>query len=115
MGLVGLMNVLKLEGARKDVRANCLAPSATTRMTENISELRRGSPSLVSPAVLYLCSENAPKGMILHAAGGRFFKIQVCETAGIDLGDDVSYERFLEHVDDVVDDKSLEPRDRYRS
>ncbi len=113
MGLVGLMNVLKLEGASKGIRVNCLAPGATTRMTENLAELRRGSPGAVSPAVLYLCSDNAPNGVILQAAGGVFSIIKVGESESIDLGEDVTFESFQEHADKLVENPSFSPRDRY--
>ncbi|MCB1647459.1 MAG: SDR family NAD(P)-dependent oxidoreductase [Pseudomonadales bacterium] len=93
MALIGLMNVLKLEGIRKGIRVNCLAPGATTRMTESLG-LARGDPALVSPAVLYLCSESAPNGMILQAAGGRFSLLRIEQLESIDLGPEVTYESF---------------------
>ena len=97
MALIGLMNVLKLERIRKGIRVNCLAPGATTRMTEILPSLRdRGSPSLVSPAVLYLCSEDAPNGVVLQASGGDFAILRMAATEGVRLGDALDYERFLE-------------------
>ncbi|MDK1023513.1 MAG: SDR family NAD(P)-dependent oxidoreductase [Gammaproteobacteria bacterium] len=112
MAMVGMMNVLKLEGIRKGVKVNCLAPGATTRMTENLGDPNRAprSPSLVSPAVLYLCSEDAPNGVILQAAGGRFSIVEVCVNKGVDLSDDATYEDFLEHADEILDQGSLKPR-----
>jgi NAD(P)-dependent dehydrogenase (short-subunit alcohol dehydrogenase family) len=112
MAMVGMMNVLKLEGPRKGVRVNCLAPGATTRMTENLGDPNRAprSPSLVSPAVLYLCSEDAPNGIILQAAGGHFSIAEVCVNQGIDLSDAATYETFLEHVDEILDRGNMKPR-----
>jgi quercetin dioxygenase-like cupin family protein len=79
-----------------------LAPGAITRMTENLHDPnRRGRPDQVSPAVLYLCSEDAPQGMILQAADGRFSIIEVRAGEALDLGPDVTYEDFvtsLEHL-----------------
>ena len=110
MGLVGLMNVLKLEGIRKGIRVNCLAPGATTRMTESLPRgLLRGSPSLVSPAVLYLCSEDAPNGVIMQASGGRFSILRMCVNHGVDLGDHATYEDLLECVDDLINDENFRP------
>ena len=110
MGLVGLMNVLKLEGIRKGIRVNCLAPGATTRMTENIPRGRmRGSPAAVSPAVLYLCSEDAPNGVIMQASNGRFSMLKMCANQGIDLGEQVTYEDLVEHIDDLVYDEEFRP------
>jgi NAD(P)-dependent dehydrogenase (short-subunit alcohol dehydrogenase family) len=102
MALIGLMNVLALEGQDKGIRVNTLAPGAITRMTENLHDPnRRGRPDQVSPAVLYLCSEDAPQGMILQAADGRFSIIEVRAGEALDLGPDVTYEDFvtsLEHL-----------------
>lgn len=108
MGVVGLMNVLKLEGIRKGIRVNCLAPGATTRMTESLpSGEMRGSPWQVSPAVLYLCSEQAPNGIILQASGGRFSILRMCMNGGIDLGPDATYEDLLASIDDLVNDENF--------
>ena len=96
MALIGLMNVLALEGARKGIRVNTLAPGAITRMTESLQDPnRKGTPSQVSPAVLYLCSEDAPQGLILQAADGRFSTISVHVSEAIDLGAEVQFEDFL--------------------
>jgi NAD(P)-dependent dehydrogenase (short-subunit alcohol dehydrogenase family) len=97
MALIGLMNVLALEGERKGIRVNTLAPGAITRMTEHLEDPnRRGTPAQVSPAVLYLCSEEAPQGLILQAADGRFSTISVHVSEAIDLGADVQFEDFTE-------------------
>lgn len=112
MALIGLMNVLKLEGIRKGIRVNCLAPGATTRMTENVPSLRdRGSPSLVSPAVLYLCSEDAPNGLVLQASGGHFAILRMAGTEGIHLGDSLDYERFLQAIPDLIGDDRFTAHD----
>jgi len=96
MALLGLMNVLALEGERKGIKVNTLAPGALTRMTEGLHDPNRGGrPDQVSPAVLYLGSEDAPQGVILQAADGRFSLIEISPGAAIDLGQDVSYEDFL--------------------
>ena len=96
MGLIGLMNVLALEGASKGIKVNTLAPGAITRMTEGLKDTsRRGRPEQVSPAVLYLCSEQAPQGVILQAADGRFSRIYLDVGEAVDLGPDVSFEDLL--------------------
>ena len=103
MALIGLMNALALEGEGKGIRVNTLAPGAITRMTENLGDPnRQGRPEQVSPAVLYLCSEDAPQSVILQAAAGRFSIININVSEAVDLGPDVSYENFiaaLEHFD----------------
>ena len=109
MSVIGLMNVLKLEGQRKGIRVNTLAPGAITRMTEDLQPEREGRPEQVSPAVLYLCSEEAPNGLILQAANGRYSLIKICVTEGVDLGEDVDYESFGSRLDDLMQDDSLKP------
>lgn len=101
MALLGLMNVLCLEGDRKGIRVNCLAPGATTRMTEKLAR-NQGKPASVSPAVLFLCSENAPNGVTLQAMGGSYSLIETRINKGIDLGGEATYETFLEHVDELM-------------
>lgn len=99
MALIGLMNVLALEGGSKGIRVNTLAPGAITRMTADLEDPnRKGTPDQVSPAVLYLCSEDAPQGVILQAADGRFSTIQVVANEAVDLGPDVVYEDFIEYL-----------------
>jgi NAD(P)-dependent dehydrogenase (short-subunit alcohol dehydrogenase family) len=112
MSVIGLMNVLKLEGLRKGIHVNTLAPGAITRMTRDLNDPNRsGRPEQVSPAVLYLCSEQAPNGMILQAESGRYSLIKICVTEGIDLGEDVDYETFTENLQQLLDDGSLnQPR-----
>ena len=103
MGLVGLMNVLKLEGIKRGILTNCLAPGATTRMTETMAGARRGTPQQVSPAVLYLASENAPNGVILQASGGQFSILKMCVGKQIDLGESVDYESFADQAARIFD------------
>lgn len=111
MALVGLMNVLKLEGIRKGIRVNCLAPGATTRMTEGLpTAVPQGKPEVVSPAVLYLCSDQAPNGVIMQAANGRFSILRMCMNRGVDLGEDATYEDLLMSVDDLMNDDEYTPR-----
>jgi NAD(P)-dependent dehydrogenase (short-subunit alcohol dehydrogenase family) len=85
MGLVGLMKTLALEGARHNVRVNTIAPTAATRMTEDIFPpelLDRFNPDLVAPAALFLVSEEAPTGCILGAGAGVVQAANVTLTRG---------------------------------
>ena len=107
MALVGLMNTLALEGVKYNVRVNCLAPTAATRMVEGLmpeSELAAFDPALVSPAVLALAADDAPTKTILCAGGGSFEVAQVTLTEGMHLGvtDDVA-EDILRHFDRLTD------------
>ncbi|MGY2491285.1 SDR family NAD(P)-dependent oxidoreductase [Cupriavidus sp. CP313] len=96
MALVGLMQTLALEGARNNIRVNCLAPTAGTRMLEGLMPedvLNALSPSAVSPAVAALVGEEAPSRMVLCAGAGSFEAAHITLTPGIYLGngDDVSH------------------------
>ncbi len=90
MALVGLMQTLALEGAKRNVRVNCLAPSAATAMTEGLlapEVLARLTPERVSPGVIALVDDNAPTRMILLAGGGSFEAAHITMTQGVYVGD----------------------------
>ncbi|WP_334127846.1 SDR family NAD(P)-dependent oxidoreductase [Sneathiella sp.] len=85
MGLIGLMNTLVLEGAKYGIRVNALSPCAATRMTEglmpeNLLELL--TPEAVTPALLYIVSENSPNRTIITAGAGTYARSIVYETGG---------------------------------
>jgi len=89
MALVGLMQTLALEGEKYNVRVNCLAPTAATRMTEDIMPpevLKLLTPESVTPGVLFLASEQAPTRAILCAGAGVFAASHVTLTDGLLIG-----------------------------
>ncbi|WOB10205.1 SDR family NAD(P)-dependent oxidoreductase [Piscinibacter gummiphilus] len=91
MALVGLMQTLALEGAKYNVRVNCLAPSAATAMTAGVlppEALARLTPESVSPGLIPLVDENAPTRMILLAGAGSFESAHITMTRGVYIGDD---------------------------
>ena len=91
MALVGLMQTLALEGAKRNVRVNCLAPSAATAMTAGVlppEALARLTPESVSPGLIPLVVEDAPTRMILLAGAGSFECAHVTMTRGLFIGDD---------------------------
>ena len=99
MALVGLMQTLGIEGAKHDIRVNCLAPTGATRMMEGIlpaDQLALFKPELVSPAVLALVAENAPNRAILSAGAGGFERAYITLTQGIYLGEAATGEAILE-------------------
>lgn len=88
MALVGLMRTLALEGAKYDIRVNCIAPTAATGMMEGLlpeAQLAMLQPELVSPAVLALASDDAPTGVVVCAGAGAFEMANVTLTRGIHL------------------------------
>lgn len=90
MALVGLMQTLSLEGAKHDIRVNCLAPSAITAMTEGLlppEATQILTPERVSPGLVALVGGDAPTRMILLAGGGSFECAHITMTRGIHLDD----------------------------
>ena len=86
--LVGFMNTLKLEGAKDNIKVNAICPVAGTRMTENLMPpdmLAMLKPEYVTPAVVYLVSDDAPTGVI-SAAAGAFSPGTDRESDGVNLG-----------------------------
>ncbi len=84
--MVGLMNVLHLEGAKTNIRVNTLAPTARTAMTEGLLPPDAAallSPESVTPGLLYLVSEEAPSRVILGAGAGAFAVTHIEETPGV--------------------------------
>lgn len=89
LALVGLMQTLAIEGAKNNIRVNCIAPTAATRMMEGVlpaDALAMLAPSAASPAVAALVADEAPTRMILCAGGGSFEAAHVTLTEGLYLG-----------------------------
>ncbi|MCB2004004.1 MAG: SDR family NAD(P)-dependent oxidoreductase [Rhodoferax sp.] len=107
MALVGLMQTLALEGAKYDIRVNCLAPTAATRMTEGLMPeevLRALEPRAVSPAMLVMASEQAPTRAILCAGAGTFEAANITLTQGVWIGaQDDAAEQLAQRLDAVRD------------
>jgi NAD(P)-dependent dehydrogenase (short-subunit alcohol dehydrogenase family) len=107
LGVVGLINTLKLEGQKYNIRCNALAPVAYTSSTTSLyppeaEALMR--PEQVTAGVLFLCSERAPNGAILCAGGGGFTRAEICESQGVFLTpDEVSPEAVADNWDTISD------------
>ncbi len=107
LGLVGFMNTLRYEGMKYNVFTNCIAPVAATRMTLDLPGFKdmadKLPPEAITPAVVFLCSEEAPNGKILQAAGSRYFAADVRENVGVNLGAEATVEDIAANIDAILD------------
>jgi NAD(P)-dependent dehydrogenase (short-subunit alcohol dehydrogenase family) len=114
MGLLGLMNTLKDEGAKHTIRVNAVAPVALTRMTEGLTVSRwmhQASPEKVSAVVVYMASHACvSSGHIVAAGAGRFAGVQVVEARGVQAPpDSVTAEFVAEHWSRIHDMAGARP------
>ena len=113
MGQVGLMNSMKIEGAKNNIHTNSIAPVAATRMTENLmpeAVLEKIGPELVTPGAIFLVSEDAPNGVILQAQGGQFSLAAVVENVGVELGVDATADDVASSYEVIVDMAQVKTR-----
>ncbi len=88
MGVIGAMNTLCQEGAKYNIKVNALAPTAGTRMTEGLipeKAFELLTPETVTPAVLYMVSEDGPNRTIIAAGAGCYSVVKLVETHGVYL------------------------------
>jgi NAD(P)-dependent dehydrogenase (short-subunit alcohol dehydrogenase family) len=106
LGLVGFMNSLKLEGTKYGIRVNCVAPTAATRMTDGLWPPGVDdalAPEYVVPAVIFLCSEDAPTGHIIEAGGTYFARVAIVEATGVVLGPRATAEDVAARYEEIAD------------
>ena len=112
MGVVGMMKTLELEGAKYNIHVNALAPVAWTRMTEDLMPPEAEAlltPESVTPAVVFMSSDQAPSGQIICAGAGVFAAAQVVETPGKLLGLDAAAEDVAANWEEISDLTEAKP------
>jgi NAD(P)-dependent dehydrogenase (short-subunit alcohol dehydrogenase family) len=105
------MQTLGLEGAKYNIRVNCLAPSAGTRMLDGLmtDEMSKTlSPASVSPGVVALVAQDAPNRMILCAGGGSYERAYITMTRGIYVGVDDQAEETIAQNWEAIGDRTTE-------
>jgi NAD(P)-dependent dehydrogenase (short-subunit alcohol dehydrogenase family) len=106
LSLVGFMNTLKLEGAKDNIKVNAICPVAGTRMTENLMPpqmLEALKPEYVTPAVVFLASDDAPTGVIISAGAGVFSSAEIVESTGVNLGHGATADTVAEYWSKISD------------
>ena len=115
MAVNGLINVLRFEGAKYNIRLNAISPSAYTRMTESLLPPDMApwmKPELVSPMVAYLCSEECDQnGEIMAATAGGYARVQYFVTEGVqfDPAEPVTIEMVRDKIGQIRDLDHIRP------
>jgi NAD(P)-dependent dehydrogenase (short-subunit alcohol dehydrogenase family) len=110
MGLVGLSNVLAVEGAKNNIKSNVIAPIAKTRLTENLLGPMAANlePTTVTPLACYLVSEQCElTHEVFSVGGGRFARVFVGLTPGwfAGKGKAVTLEDVRDHLGQIMEEK----------
>lgn len=107
-GLIGLMNILKIEGARHHIKINTVAPAAVTRLTEALTPpdlVKKQDVDHVVPMVTFLCSEQSvATGNIYYAGMGVYKRAAFITGSGIILGkaeNSVSAEDIMDNFEKI--------------
>jgi NAD(P)-dependent dehydrogenase (short-subunit alcohol dehydrogenase family) len=111
MALVGLMQTLSIEGAKNNIRVNCLAPTAATAMMEGLlPEPMKAMlvPERVSPGLVNLVADDAPTRAILCAGAGHFERAYVTLSGGTYIGDGPDAAALVSEKWDAISDRTSE-------
>ena len=115
MAVNGLINVLRHEGAKYNIRLNAISPSAYTRMTETLLPPDMApwmKPELVSPMVAWMCHEDCDHtGEIFAATAGGYARVQYFVTEGVqfDPAEPVTIEMIRDNLGQIRDLSQIRP------
>lgn len=106
-GVIGLSNVVALEGAEFGVKSNVIVPAAVTRLADGLdtSKYPPMDPELVAPAVGWLAHESCSvSGEMLVALAGRVARAYIAETPGV-YQPEWSIEEIGARIDEIRETK----------
>ncbi|MCP4020946.1 MAG: SDR family NAD(P)-dependent oxidoreductase, partial [Desulfobacteraceae bacterium] len=116
MGVVGIMNTLKIEVDKYNIKINTVAPNASTGMTEGVFSnevATRIKPGFNTPLVAYLCSEkNLESGMIFTMSAGWFARTAIVSGKGVCIGDakrEITAEEIQDQFDQIKNIENAKP------
>jgi len=118
MGIVGMMNCVAQEGARYNIKANTIVPTAGTRLTFTVMPeemIGRVKPEYVAPLVAWICSEQCNETATMFSAGGGYYsRAAIVEGQGVvfDPSGEISIEMIAGKMDQIL---SLEGAVEYAS
>ncbi|MBW6464087.1 MAG: SDR family oxidoreductase [Firmicutes bacterium] len=107
MGIAGMMNSVAQEGARYNIKANTIVPTAGTRLTFTVMPedvIGKVKPDYVAPIVAWLCSELCEDTAKMYSAGGGYFsRAAVVEGPGVVFGvnKEITVEMIVEKIDAI--------------
>ena len=68
------------------------------------------APKLVSPAVLFMTSDEAPTGVVINAGGGRYYRAQIFVNDPINLGIEATFEDLMANTESLMDMSQAKPK-----
>jgi NAD(P)-dependent dehydrogenase (short-subunit alcohol dehydrogenase family) len=118
MGIAGMMNCVAQEGARYNIKANTIVPTAGTRLTFTVMPeevIGKVKPDYVAPIVAWLCSEKCEEsGKMFSAGGGYFSRAAIVEGPGVVFNPEkaITIEMIVDKFDEI---KNLEGGSEFAS